>query len=75
MGGAARPVNQTPFTETEAFLALLDGDERRCEELLRSMFPHELHSLLQIVSDLRTKIIDVKGSSWIAPSATTSTGS
>lgn len=51
----------TRFVETEALLALLDGDEVRCEELLLSMYPNELTALLQSVSDLRAKILHTKG--------------
>jgi hypothetical protein len=39
---------------TQAFLAVLDGDETACRELLSSLFPHELDELRAALSHMRS---------------------
>lgn len=40
--------------ETEALLAVLEGDDLRCEKLLSTMFSHELNEFQDAVSRLRS---------------------
>jgi hypothetical protein len=42
------------YVETEALLAVLEGDDFRCQELLSEMLPNELNELQYAVGRLRS---------------------
>jgi hypothetical protein len=48
------------YAETQALLAVLEGDEQRCEQLLSAMFPHELNELRDAVSRLRSLTVSAQ---------------
>lgn len=43
----------TPYAETEALLALLNGDEGECERILLDCLPGELGNLARVAGQLR----------------------
>jgi hypothetical protein len=45
----------TPYQETEALLALLDGNEERCQEILDQMLPGELKTLARHCHQLQLR--------------------
>ena len=47
------------YTETEALVAVLGGDEDQCQRLLSQMLPHELHELMTAAGVLRSLALDV----------------
>lgn len=53
-------MSATNFVETEALLALLNGDPEECESLLSKMHPGELLELARVATDLAERAQQVR---------------